>query len=169
MAHLHFAEQINFEASTCVLLQHSILYAAACKTLMLLDTMIKLDTYTSVHNGWRCMMMSLCFFGLHIKHKNKLRSPSRTYLKHKHPTWMRIRAACTIEKDDLYKSCKDRLPYTAMGNSLPHPGLLIASRCSTVNFDKWLCTSPTVSNCFSAREELISTELANEDKGKVKA
>jgi hypothetical protein len=37
-----------------------------------------------------------------------------------------------------------------------------------VNFDKWLCTSPTVSNCFSAREELISTELANEDKRKVK-
>jgi len=114
------------------------------------------------------MTMSLCFFGLHIKHKNKHRSPSRTYLKQKHPTRMRILAACTIEKETYIKSCKGRLPYT-VGNSLPHPGLLIASRCSTVNFDKWLCTSPTVSNCFSAREELISTELANEDKGKVKA
>jgi hypothetical protein len=50
------------------------------------------------------------------------------------------------------------------GNSLPHPDRLVASRCSTANLDKWLRTSPTVSNCFSAREELISTELANEDK-----
>jgi hypothetical protein len=45
--------------------------------------------------------------------------------------------------------------------SLPHPALSVASRHSTMNFDKWLRTSPTVSNCFSAREELISTELAN--------
>jgi hypothetical protein len=55
------------------------------------------------------------------------------------------------------------------GNGLPHPNLLVASGCSTANFVKWLRTSPTFSNCFSAREELISTELANEDKSKVKS
>lgn len=119
------------------------------------------------------MMMSLCFFGSYIsarKKREKWEESPRNLPQALGPNMEEDPCGLHSRKRKIYiQSCQGRLPYTIAGNILPHPGLLVASRCSTVNFDRWLCTSPTVFNCFSAREELISTELASEDKGKVKA
>lgn len=119
------------------------------------------------------MMMSLCFFGSYINTRIKWevwRKSQQNSPQALGPNMDEDPCGLHSRKRKIYiQSCQGRLPYTIAGNILPHPSLLVASRCSTVNFDKWLCTSPTVSNCFAAREELISTELASEDKGKVKA
>lgn len=56
--------------------------------------------------------------------------------------------------------CREKLPML-----LPHPSWSVASRHSTLCFNAWLETSPTVFLCVSASEELISTELQKIDNG----